>query len=139
MPPFAGRTHAGRPDAGGIVVGWLLKIVLVGAAVGLVGFDALSVATVRLGVVDQGEMAARTGSDRWNDSKDIQLAYDAAASAAELANPNNSIDADTFRVDRNGTVHLRISRDATTLVLHRVGRLRSWTLVSEEVAAKAAV
>jgi hypothetical protein len=129
----------GADDAGSIVIGWLTKIAVIAAIVGLAGFDALSLLITRVGVVDQGEFAARTASEKWKNTKDIQSAYEAALDAATEANVANDIDATTFRVDDDGTVHLRVEREATTLVLHRIGKLRQWTTISEPASGRAAL
>jgi hypothetical protein len=126
-----------RSEDGGIVVGWLTKITVVAAIVGVVGFDGLSLLVTKFGVVDQGGLAARTASEAWKNSRDIQTAYEIAAAAASEANAANIVDTKTFRVDDDGTVHLRVEREATTLVLHRIGPLRSWTTVNEPASGRA--
>jgi hypothetical protein len=126
-------------DTGGIVIGWLTKIVVVAAVTGVAGFDAVSVVAARVGVVDQGQVAARAASESWRDREDVQLAYDTAADAAREANALNIVDPKHFRIADDGTVHLRVEREATTLVLHRISRLRDWATVEGEASGKAAL
>ncbi len=128
----------GADDAGSIVIGWLTKIAVIAAIVGLAGFDALSLLVTRIGVVDQGEFAARTASETWKNTKNVQTAYETALDTVTQANVGNDIDAKTFEIDEDGTVHLRVDREATTLVLHRIGRLREWTTISEPASGRAA-
>ena len=124
-------------ELGGIVTGWLVRIVAIAAVIGLVGFDGLSLMTARLGVIDQGQHAARAASSAWRDSnQDIQTAYNAAATAAAEADPHNTIDTESFVVAQDGTVSLRIDREATTLVLHRIKPLRTWIVISEDVSGR---
>ena len=56
----------------------------------------------------------------------------AAQATATESNPLNVIDPKTFRVDPNGTVHLKISRTATTLVLYRIGPLKKYGVVEQD-------
>ncbi len=139
MQHSAPRAPDRHRDSGGIVLGWLTKIVVVAAIVGLVGFDAMAVFAGRMGIIDQGEAAARAASDSWKQHADVQDAYDAASKTASDANLDNTIDPKSFRVDDDGTVHLRVEREVTTLLLHRIGRLREWATVGEEVTGKAPV
>jgi hypothetical protein len=121
-----------RDERGGIVLGWLTKIAIAAALIGLVIFDGLSVGITKISLTDQGETAAREASEIWKSTHDIQQAYDTALGAAHEANTLNDIDPKSFTVDQDGTVHLRISREATTLVLQRIGALEDWASVSQE-------
>lgn len=125
-------------EHGGIVMGWLVKIVLAGALVGVVGFDAAALLSARFGLIDQGETAARAASESWQGLRNIQVAYDAAAATAAQANAGNTVDAATFAVSPDGTVRLQITRQVTTLLLHRVSALRRYTVLHETVAARSA-
>ena len=132
-----GHGHApSDADLGGIVTGWLTRIVVIGAVLGLAGFDGLSLITTRLDLIDQGKQAARAGSVTWRSTPDIQTAYDAAARDAAESNPQNVVRPDSFVVARDDTVSLRIDREATTLLLHRIKPLKQWTVVREDVSGR---
>jgi hypothetical protein len=133
--PGPGHAHC-DPDLGGIVTGWLTRIVVIGAVVGLVGFDGLSLVTTRLDIIDEGKQAARAGSSTWRATPDVQAAYDAAARDAAESNALNVVHTDSFTVARDDTVSLRIDREATTLLLHRIKPLRQWTVVREDVSGR---
>ena len=50
--------------------------------------------------------------------------------------PPNTVDAKSFTVDADGTVHLKISRTATTLVLYRIGPLKKLAHVEQTAAGR---
>ncbi|MFC6007238.1 hypothetical protein [Angustibacter luteus] len=121
---------SGTPrDEGGIVLGWLTKVAVVLAIVGVIAFDVISVVTARLSVEDAGQQAALTASDVWSRTHDVQATLKAAEDSATESNPLNVVDTATFRVDADGTVHLRVTRDAPTLVAHYVKPLREMSEV----------
>lgn len=126
----------GRGDGGGIVLGWLTKLAVVMALVGVVLFDGLSIAASRLSIEDQGLKAARAASSQWQRSGDIQLAYDAAVVAAVEANTLNEVLPTTFVAGPDGTVDLDMHREAATLVVHRIGWVADWAFVSTHAEAK---
>ena len=112
-------------DGGGIVIGWLAKIALVFAVVGFVLFDAISVASTTANVADQGSTAAMEASSVWDETHDV-----AAVNSATEQDPGNSVSAKGFAIDPDGTVHLRVSREAKTLILFRWDKTRKWAVVS---------
>ena len=78
-------------DGGGIVIGWLAKIALVFAVAGFVLFDAISVASTTANVADQGSTAAMEASAVWDETHDVQAAYNAAVASATEQDPGNSV------------------------------------------------
>jgi hypothetical protein len=116
-------------DRGGIVIGWLTKLTVALALVGVVLFDAISVGSTRATVADDGSYAAHQAADTWADTKDIQQAYASASAAAAEANPANVVSTKGFTVDPDGTVHLVISRTAHTMILFRWDRTAKWAVV----------
>ena len=123
-------------DRGDIVLGWLTKLTVIMALVGVVLFDAISVGTTTASVADQGTSAALQASAMWDQSKDLQAAYNSAVAAAVEQNPLNELDPKTFSIDADGTVHLTLSRDAKTLVLYRWGRSAKWAHVSQSAKGR---
>jgi hypothetical protein len=123
---------SGHPtsDSGGIVTGWLTKIALVLAVAGFVLFDAISVGSTTATVADQGSIAAMDSSSVWAETKDLQAAYNAAVASAIEQDPANVVTPKGFSIDPDGTVHLRISREARTLILFRWDKTRKWAEVS---------
>jgi hypothetical protein len=123
---LAASTAGLGDDSGGIVLGWLTRIALFFGLAALVLFDAISIGTTAMTVDDQGSTAAFQASEAWQSTKNLQLAYDAAVDSATEANPDNVIATRDFKVDPDGTVHLTVSRTATTLVVFRIGPIKDW-------------
>jgi len=117
-------------DAGGIVIGWLTKIALVFAVAGFVLFDTISVASTTANVADQGSTAAMEASSVWDETHDVQAAYNAAVTSATEQDPGNFVSPKGFAIDPDGTVHLRVTREAKTLILFRWDKTRKWAEVS---------
>ncbi len=124
-------------DQGGIVLGWLTRIVLFFAVAGLALFDAISIGTTAMTVADQGSFAALQASEDWQTSKSVQSAYNAAVAAAASENPADVIHTDDFKVDDDGTVHLTVSRNATTLIIFRIGPIKDWAHIERHATGKA--
>lgn len=114
-------------DRGSMVVGWLVKLAAVLTIVGIVGFDGISLAVARLNSQDDANSAASAAAAAWQQTHDVQRAYDAAT---ESAGTHETVNAKTFSIDANGTVHLTLTRTATTLVMYRLGPLKKYTVVT---------
>ena len=125
---------AGGPDRGDIVLGWLTKLVVIFGLAGIVLFDAISIGVTAVNVADQAAFAAREASETWQNTKDLQKSYLTAAKSAADQNALNVVDPQSFRVDADGAVHLRVTRTATTLVLFRIGPIEDWA-VTERAAS----
>lgn len=123
-------------DRGGIVLGWLTKIAVLLGVAGLALFDAISIGSTTMTVQDQGSYAARAASETWQATHSLQQAYDSAVAAAREQDPANVVATKGFRVDPDGTVHLRVSRDASTLVVVRIGPIERWAHVSRDAAGR---
>lgn len=131
MPSIPART-----DRGDIVLGWLTKIVVVLGIAGLGLFDALSIGSTAVSLSDQGQYAAREASEVWQETDSVQEAYDAAVSTAVSQNALNVVDPKSFRIDEDNTVHLRIGRTATTIVLHHWDRTATWAVLEREAKGR---
>lgn len=123
-------------DGGDIVIGWLAKLVLVMAVVGVALFDAIAIGTTQLAITDQASVAARAGSGAWKSTQNVQVAYESALAAALEANHLNEIPAESFTIDPDGTVHLLLRREATTFVVHRSEHTRPWAQLSATATGK---
>ena len=123
-------------DRGDIVIGWLTKIVVVLGIAGLALFDALSIGSTSVSLSDQGQYAAREASEAWQQTDSVQRAYDAAVATAVSQNPLNTVDPKSFRIDADDTVHLRIGRTATTIVLHHWDRTAKWAVLEREAKGR---
>jgi hypothetical protein len=118
-------------------MGWLTKIVAVLAVAGIGLFDAISIGTTAVTLTDQGSYAARDASETWKSTQNLQQAYNQAVASAIAQNRENVVDASTFRIDKDNTVHLTVSREAPTLLLFRWGRTHEWAKVERAAKGKA--
>ena len=111
-------------DRGDIVLGWLTKLTLTLAVLGLIGFDLVSLATARLAAEDHAQDAARAASSTYRDGRNLQAAYDAAA--AEALQHGDTVEASTFTIAPDGAVTLTLHRTAATLLVEKIAPLRGW-------------
>jgi len=116
-------------DSGSIVVGWLTRLVVLFAVLGLLAFDGFKVVVANFGASDDAGVAAGAAADTYASTKDIRAAYSAAVQA--VAGKDDVVETKTFTVDSTGGVTLTIDRTPTTLWLHRVGPLKKWTVVRQ--------
>jgi hypothetical protein len=123
-------------DTGGIVLGWLTRIVVFFGIAGIALFDAISIGTTAMTVADQGSTAAQAASEAWQTNKDVQSVYNAAVAAAAEQNPADVVATKDFKIDADGTVHLTVSRTATTLVVYRIGAIKSWAHVERRAEGR---
>lgn len=132
----AHRTSIAPPaDAGGIVTGFLFKIVLVLGVVGVICFDVVSVAASRMALEDQAVTAARMAATQWRDTHDARAALVAAEESAQEADPGNVVVEEAFSVAPDGTVRLSVQRTARTFAAQHVPQLHDW--ISLEAAGQA--
>ena len=133
---WARRLDDVAPDAGDVILSWLTRVVLVIAAIAVVGFDGLSIAVAHVSAQDDANSAAAAAATAWVSDKGalaptMLAAQNSAAQHAETVIPRS------LTVDPDGTVHLKLERDATTLVIRHIGPLRSWATVIVTGSGKA--
>lgn len=134
MARFARSAHP--TDRGDVVLGWLTRIAVVLGVSGLALFDAISIGSTSMTVADDGSYAAREASENWQTTHSIQQAYNAAAAAAVQQNSANVVLTKGFVIDPDGTVHLRVARDAPTLVVFRFGATKKWAHVERQAVGR---
>lgn len=123
-------------DRGDIVLGWLTKLVVTLAVLGVLGFDGISLVSTRFQAEDHAQTAARTASAAYRSTPDLQAAYDAAV--AEVAPHGDTIDPTSFSVGTDGATTLTLRRTAATMLLEKVGPLRDWAQVETTVTGRSA-
>ena len=117
-------------ERGAIVVGWLTKVVAALAILGIGGYDAVAIGAARVTLTDDANAAAEAANLAWNDSRgNVQAAYNAAYVWAQQHGVEAPVD--DFSVERDGTIHLRLTKTTTTLVVHHIGPLKKYTTVSQ--------
>jgi hypothetical protein len=120
-------------DRGDIVLGWLTKLVGTLAVLGLIGFDAVSLAAAHFSAEDRAQTAARAASSAYTTPADLQKAYEAAHFSA--AEQGDSIAPTDFTIGSDGRVTLTLQRTAPTLLLEKIAPLRHWAEVRTTVSA----
>lgn len=114
-------------DSGGIVVGWLTKLVVILAVLGIAGFDGLSVVSAHFSGSDDANTAASAAAEDWRFHKNIQTAFDAAQQA--ITDPSEKLLTKGFVVDSDGTVHLQLQKKINTLVMKSIPGLKKYVVV----------
>jgi hypothetical protein len=112
-------------DRGDVILSWLSRVVVVLAITAVIGFDALSIAVAHVSATDDANTAAVAASAAWRTDKGalsptLLAAQTSAAQHDEIVLPTS------LTVERDGTVHLKLQRHATTLVVRHIGPLKSW-------------
>jgi hypothetical protein len=118
-----------RRDHGSIVIGWLTKLAVSLAVVGLMLFDGLAVGAAHLAATDDANQAAQAGAAEYRTSHDVQAAYQAAVES--ITSDSETLPAQQFVVEPDGTVQLALRRTITTLLVHRIGPLKKYAVVVE--------
>lgn len=111
-------------------MGWLMRLTVTLAVLGVLAFDGISLGVARLSAADDASVAARAASGVWSQTRDVQAAYDAAVTSAVQADPANSVPPSSFTAAPDGTVTLSVHRTARTLVVRHIGWVRDWAEVS---------
>jgi hypothetical protein len=130
----------GPADRGDIVLGWLTKVAVVMALLGVVGFDLISMGAGRLRAEDDAQEAARIAVTSFKNDKDLQRAYEAALAhvVAEGA-VGSTIPPESFSVAPDGSVTLTLWHTAPTLVVEKVPPARGWATASATVTGRPAL
>ncbi len=112
-------------DEGDVILSWLTRIVMAIAVTAVVGFDSLSIAVTHVSTMDDANTAARVAALAWSAGHgDLSAALTAAQSSA--AQHGETVVPASLRADPDGTIHLRLTHVATTMVIRHLGPLRAW-------------
>lgn len=122
-------------DSGSIVLGWLTRLALVIAVLGLIGFDGIALVKTTFAAADHAGSAASAGADTYRQTKDVQQAYDAAVQAAS----GDTIAPKDFTVDPStGKVTVTVTETAVTLWVDKISPLRKYTVIRASADANPA-
>ncbi|MEP6696731.1 MAG: hypothetical protein ABJA34_07615 [Pseudonocardiales bacterium] len=116
-----------RSERGDVILGWLTKLALALAVVGLLGFDGASLLRTTFRASDTADRAAAEAIDAWTVTKDVQSAY-AAAQASTLTS-GGAVPRKSFAINADSSVHLQVRETAPTFVLHHIGLLRHIAII----------
>lgn len=118
----------GDRDRGGIVLGWLMRVTVVLLVLGILAFDVFSLAYTNVRTVDDAGIVASTGAESlMQHPGDYDLARSLSRTQAdELGVRMRNRD---WWVDEEGEIHVTVSREATSLVLHYIPQLEKYLTV----------
>lgn len=137
--PIVERTRQGRGDRGDIVLGWLTRLTVVLAVLGVIGFDLVALGVGRLQAEDHAQAAARAAVRSFSQTQDVQSSYEAAlAQVAEDAGPSAVVRPEGFTVAPDGAVTLTVEHTAATLLVEKIGPVRSWATSRSTVTGRPA-
>jgi hypothetical protein len=123
-------------ERGDVLLGWLTKLVVGLAVVGISGFDAISIGAAHVSATDDADSAAEAANSAWVDARGtatIQSLYDAAEADAEQH--GDTIPPTSFTVAQNGDITLSLIHHATTIFVRHIGPLRHYTTVTVQGSA----
>lgn len=129
MPQDATRAPGLLDDAGDIILGWLTRIVVWIAVIGVVIFDALSIGVGHISAADDADSAALAASHAWHDTHSREAALEAARRVAD-DHDETVVEGSLFIAD-DGSVRLRVQHNVTTVVVRHVHGLRAWAHITE--------
>lgn len=112
-------------------MGWLTRVAVTLAILGLVGFEVLSIAVTRMTLEDTGLSAADAALSDYRERHDPAAAYQAAVNYA--ASDGATIRKKSFVLTVDGSVTFEIRKPATTLVIQHIEPLAHYANVVIEV------
>ncbi len=117
-----------------MILGWLTRLAATIALVAVIGFDGLSIGLAHVSANDDAKNAAQAASQVWQ-STHGNGPQTLAAAQQVIAQHGETLVPGSLQVLSDGTVLLRIHRQASTVLVRRLGPLRSWA----DVLAKARI
>jgi len=126
-----GRCRDG--DRGSIVLGWLTRLTVTLALLGIIGFEVLSVVVTKVQVQDIGQSSAQSAIASYQQNKDPATAYEAASAYAE--GEGATIPKKSFAIDSE-SVTFDLQKVAPTLFLYRWDKSASLAEVETKVYAE---
>jgi hypothetical protein len=122
-------TSVGQGDRGSIVIGWLTRLMLVAAVVGVLGYDVVSIGQGRVSAADEADQIAQDAHETWSNTANVDKAFTTARD--EAAAKGDSIPAGGFSIQpKTGLVTVTVRHSVQTLLAKRFGFSRSWTTMT---------
>ncbi|HJR18690.1 MAG TPA: hypothetical protein VJ922_03135 [Actinomycetota bacterium] len=114
-----------RDERGGIVTGWLLKLVLSLAIFGVVAFEAGAIVVAKVTIESVAGDVLSEAREAYRPAEDAEQAEKAARAVAE----RNDAVLESFDVVDNGSaIVVTVSKKAKTLLVHRIGFAEDWAI-----------
>jgi hypothetical protein len=124
------RERSWRTDSGSVVFGWLGRLTLTFAVLGVVGFEVLSIAVTHVGIQDIGVTAGDRALTAYQDSHNPTLAFSAADQYA--TEHSATIVKNTFQISAQ-SVSFEITKTAPTLLLYRWDKTAGYAEISTRI------
>jgi nitroimidazol reductase NimA-like FMN-containing flavoprotein (pyridoxamine 5'-phosphate oxidase superfamily) len=118
-------TSAFAGDGGSIVIGWLTRIVVVAAIVGVFGYDAVAIGEAKVHASDEADQIAQDAHDTWAATASVNAAYLTAKNEA-TTNGDSIVPGGFTIVPKTGLVTVTVRHTATTLLVKRFAFSRGW-------------
>jgi hypothetical protein len=106
-----------------VIAGWLIKIVVSVALLGLVGYEVGSPLITRAQVDDVAHTTADAAARELADTSDEAKAR---AKAEQLVAAKTGMHLDAFTIGTAGDVHVTVSKKAGSIILDRFAATRGW-------------
>jgi hypothetical protein len=110
-----------------VVIGWLSRVALTLSVLGVLLFDTSALLVGHVSAADRADAAAQAAADSWR----AQHSPAAALLAAQGAAGDDEVVAGSLSITPDGATSLSLHREVSTLVLHRLPRLRELASVTE--------
>jgi hypothetical protein len=114
-----------------VISRWLLKLILGIAVVGLVLFEVGSPYVTKAILDGNAHDAADDAAHEYFQNHDVDRAHAVAQQDAD----GDHAELTTFNIDDQGTVHVTLSKQAKSYVLHNFGPTKDWYNVSVSATA----
>jgi hypothetical protein len=115
-------------SAGGIVLGWLLRVTVTLVVLGLVAYDAFSLTYTNVTTVDNANIVAAAGAQVLLESPD-SLDRALAESREQAEQLGVRLRARDWWVDEEGVVHVTVSKGAPSVLLKHVTPMRRYLTI----------
>jgi hypothetical protein len=123
-----------RDDHGGLVLGWLFKVALTLALLGLLAFDGIALGVAKVSSTDAAATVASTAADQYKNSKhNAEQAYQAAEQAA--VDNGVTLAAKDLVFYPDGEASATVHRTVHTIVLQYLPFARSFLHITATAVA----
>lgn len=119
------------------MLGWLARLVIAFAILGLLAFDGIKVVVANFGAADDATTAANAALDSYQADHNVQHAYNAAV--ASVAGKGDVIETANFTITAGGAVSLTLDRTPATLWMQRISAFHSVLSIRQTATARPAV
>ena len=124
----------GDAERGDIVLGWLTRVVVLVALLGLLTFEGIALVSARLSGTDLANAVAMEASEAYLVKRSVKAAKMKAET--EAGKRGAEVVKGSLAVRQDGTVQLKLRHTATTLLLFRTKQSAKWTVVVSDGHAR---